>query len=456
MCIRDRACVTAGMGAECSQENSEEPSFGQSPPASFGGVCDQSSHCIIDHSSCLGFDIGGTLTKVVFVERDAAGPGYENYSPRPLRELIKGSRVYGASARRHKELEWLHAGSNTTMSFISFETAKMEQAVQLIREQNSGGDLIGPDAGVSSVFATGGGAHKYRELWSKQLGVDLVPKDELGTVVAGISFMVQNFPDETYTLAETSEGSWEHEKAVVPVEAMFPFLLCHIGSGVSIVKVSSPSEFVRVSGTALGGGTFYGLAKMLTDVDTFQDAMELSEAGDQTKVNLLVGDIYGGGDLEIGGKVLPEYLTASFFGKKQTRSPEGSPPEEQVQDSDVCQALCSMVAQNICQIAHLNAKLHAMPRIFFTGGFLRHNGLAMQRIVQQMGRWNESWNSLGAPNTSDEPVEPVFFKHEGFFGAVGSFVQTERERSHSLYEEPAGDFLQGEDEDSTRNHDFKC
>ena len=30
----------------------------------------------------------------------------------------------------------------------------------------------------------------------------LVPKDELGTVIAGISFLVQSIPDETFTLVE--------------------------------------------------------------------------------------------------------------------------------------------------------------------------------------------------------------------------------------------------------------
>ena len=37
----------------------------------------------------------------------------------------------------------------------------------------------------------------------------------------------------------------------------YPYLLVNIGSGVSICKVNSPDSFERVSGTSLGGGTFW-------------------------------------------------------------------------------------------------------------------------------------------------------------------------------------------------------
>jgi type II pantothenate kinase len=47
-------------------------------------------------------------------------------------------------------------------------------------------------------------------------------------------------------------------------------------------------QFSRVSGTAVGGGTFLGLCRMLTKATTFDEALELASAGDSRKVNLLV------------------------------------------------------------------------------------------------------------------------------------------------------------------------
>ena len=44
----------------------------------------------------------------------------------------------------------------------------------------------------------------------------------------------------------------------------YPYLLVIIGSGVSILKVESESNFERIGGTATGGGTFWGLGSLLT------------------------------------------------------------------------------------------------------------------------------------------------------------------------------------------------
>jgi len=44
----------------------------------------------------------------------------------------------------------------------------------------------------------------------------------------------------------------------------YPYLLVNIGSGVGFILVNSETEWQRVSGTSLGGGTYYGLCHMLT------------------------------------------------------------------------------------------------------------------------------------------------------------------------------------------------
>jgi type II pantothenate kinase len=46
---------------------------------------------------------------------------------------------------------------------------------------------------------------------------------------------------------------------------------------------------------SLGGGTFLGLCTLLTGCSSFEEAIELATLGDNTKVDKLVKDIYGGG-----------------------------------------------------------------------------------------------------------------------------------------------------------------
>ena len=65
---------------------------------------------------------------------------------------------------------------------------------------------------------------------------------------------------------------------------LFPYLLVNIGSGVSMLKVDSESSSERVSGSSLGGGTFWGLCRLLTRVKNFDEMLELSMRGDNSKV----------------------------------------------------------------------------------------------------------------------------------------------------------------------------
>lgn len=60
--------------------------------------------------------------------------------------------------------------------------------------------------------------------------------------------------------------------------------------------MDSDSEHERVSGSSLGGGTFWGLCRLLTRVKGFDEMLELSARGDNAKVDMLVGDIYGNRD----------------------------------------------------------------------------------------------------------------------------------------------------------------
>lgn len=93
---------------------------------------------------------------------------------------------------------------------------------------------------------------------------------------------------------------------------VYPYLLVNIGSGVSMIKVSGPKQFERVGGTHLGGGTFWGLMSLLTGARTFDDMLAMADRGDNSGVDMLVGDIYG---MDYGKIGLKSTAIASTFGK---------------------------------------------------------------------------------------------------------------------------------------------
>lgn len=64
------------------------------------------------------------------------------------------------------------------------------------------------------------------------------------------------------------------------------------------------------------------------------------------------------------------------------------------------------------QVAYLNAKLHNTRRIYFVGNFLRHNRLSGQQLAFAIDYW------------SSGEMEALFLEHEGYCGALGSFLMS--------------------------------
>ena len=91
---------------------------------------------------------------------------------------------------------------------------------------------------------------------------------------------------------------------------------------------------------------------------SFDESMEAARCGEVNRVNLSVGDIYGGDYVEIG---LPANITAAFFGKA-TRTED--PMAAGMQDADIAKALIQMIAQNVTQLAFLLAHMRNVSMYF--------------------------------------------------------------------------------------------
>ena len=100
-------------------------------------------------------------------------------------------------------------------------------------------------------------------------------------------------------------------KRQVPRNWIYPALLVQIGSGISFVKIDA-EDYVRLDGSACGGATFMGLARLITgnDVLEFSDILDYAAHGMTNELTLTVGDIYGK-----SYNNLMDSLPAAFFGK---------------------------------------------------------------------------------------------------------------------------------------------
>lgn len=100
-----------------------------------------------------------------------------------------------------------------------------------------------------------------------------------------------------------------------------------------MIKVSGPNQFLRVGGTHLGGGTFWGILSLLTGATTFDGMLAMADRGDNSGVDMLVGDIYGMDYTKIG---LKSTAIASSFGKvfKMKRAAERQAEEGSAEDTE--------------------------------------------------------------------------------------------------------------------------
>ncbi|XP_048365699.1 pantothenate kinase 2, mitochondrial [Sphaerodactylus townsendi] len=352
----------------------------------------------------FGLDIGGTLVKLVYFEpKDITAEEEEEEveNLKSIRKYMTSNTAYGSTGIRdvHLELKDLTlCGRKGNLHFIRFPTHDMPAFIQMSSEKHF-------SSLHTTLCATGGGAYKFEQDFRTVGDLQLCKLDELDCLVRGILYIDSvgfNGHSECYYF-ENPTDSEKCQKLPFNLENPYPLLLVNIGSGVSILAVYSKDNYKRVTGTSLGGGTFFGLCCLLTGCSTFEEALEMASHGDSTKVDKLVRDIYGG-DYERFG--LPGWAVASSFGNMMSKEKRESASKE-----DLARAALITITNNIGSIARMCALNENINRVVFVGNFLRINTISMKFLAYALDYWSKG------------QLKAFFLEHEGYFGAVGAFLE---------------------------------
>ena len=249
--------------------------------------------------------MNGALTPLILETSNGAVQG----SPAHQTTSIDHHDLH-TSLLRSARLQHFPGGS---LNFTRFETSDIPSCISFLRaliDRSAELNGVSPESMRRSVriVATGGGAHKFYDLFGAELGVEVHREDEMECLITGLSFITL-IPNEVYWFSdelvhEVSHGSLTLPSVVesrglsVPTQTaapdgqasltrpspnpprysvsfeshptpQLPCLLVNIGSGVSIIKVDQDGSFERVSGTSLGGGTLWGLLSLLTEATSF-------------------------------------------------------------------------------------------------------------------------------------------------------------------------------------------
>ncbi|XP_078534820.1 pantothenate kinase 2, mitochondrial isoform X1 [Lissotriton helveticus] len=404
------------MAPEEDEQRPKQPRCPDSPPMEHGGRISPSATMRARQQRLdslkknrplfpwFGLDIGGTLVKLVYFEpKDitAEEEQEEVENLKSIRKYLTSNVAYGITGIRdvHHELKDLTlCGRKGNLHFIRFPTYDMPTFLLMARDKHF-------SSLHTSLCATGGGAYKFEEDFLTVSDLQLHKLDELDCLIKGVLYIDSvgfNGQPQCYYL-ENPRDPVRCQKIAYNLENPFPLLLVNIGSGVSILAVYSKDNYKRVTGTSLGGGTFFGLCCLLTGCSTFEEALEMASNGDSTKVDKLVRDIYGGDYARFG---LPGYAVASSFGNMMSKE-----KRDAVSKEDLARATLITITNNIGSIARMCALNENISRVVFVGNFLRINTISMKLLAYALDYWSKG------------QLKALFLEHEGYFGAVGALLE---------------------------------
>jgi type II pantothenate kinase len=175
-------------------------------------------------------------------------------------------------------------------------------------------------------------------------------------------------------------------------------LVVTIGTGTSIVLRNG--TFQHLGGSALGGGFFMGLVKMVYDLNDYSQVMNLAKKGNRYNLDLKVSDIYSPEDKRVD--LLFREFTAASLGKIDEIYNIKSLKKE-----DFINSIISLIGENLGTIASITADKNNATDIVFCGGFLKENRI-LKKILSLMCKVNQK--------------KAIFLKNSEFCAAIGALI----------------------------------
>lgn len=168
------------------------------------------------------------------------------------------------------------------------------------------------------------------------------------------------------------------------------FVLALLGTGTAFAAVRDETV-THLGGTALGGGSFFGIARRIAPEMAYDAMIAAGRRGDRTHADLMVADAYPQGIGRIGAA-----MTAAHLAKR-----DDAPLD------DVMAALLNLHAENIAQIAASRAVIAQLQRLVIAGGFAHENAplvVPLLAMAQLFG------------------IRADATPHPGFAGALGALL----------------------------------
>ena len=324
----------------------------------------------IKNKLLLGFDIGGSLTKICILTEK---------KEKEINDLLLSK----------KKFEYIDLNLYN-LYLTCFSTNNFEKNLSsLLSELNK---LIK----IEEIDATGGGAYKFFNLVKNNFNIEFQKHDELQSLKFGYEFM--NNYNSFYEIRMDNNT----KKKVNVDNLIFPHISTNIGSGVSILKVSTPNKYERIGGTLMGGGTLVGLSKLIFGIDDFDEILNLASKGNHENVDLMKKDI-----LKESKDVSDNFIVSSL-GKIHEFIQSGK--KEEIKKEDISLSLLKMICSHIAQYSVIYAEQCKIDTIYYFGTFTKKDSIVDDLLNEASKFWNKD-------------IKVRFNYYSGYLGAIGTLLE---------------------------------
>lgn len=236
------------------------------------------------------------------------------------------------------------------------------------------------------VRLRGTGSHLGRmATLASEFNVEVQSLSTTELVLSALDCVMKERPEAFFTyhkvhwpLLPNGRAYREPKLTINTEKSLYPYILANLRSGLSVYRVDSPTSARRVSGSSMGGAAFASVMKLGTAYSTVCQALDGAKTGDNSQVDVTVGDIYGCDCTSIG---LKKDLIASSCGKMRTGTA--------YRDQDLARSVAMMIALNVAQIVALTAQAEQVNTILVAGSALEAEPL-MRMLQKAMNCWTQS------------------------------------------------------------------
>ncbi|UKK02704.2 pantothenate kinase [Theileria orientalis] len=254
-----------------------------------------------------------------------------------------------------------------------------------------------------SINLTGGGAYKHFEMLTREFK-SVRKATEVICIIEGIN-LVQNMKNATI------EYDLDYRiPQITTMEPLYPYIISSSGSGMFIVKVSSPSEYKHLNGSAISGGTAFGLVNYILPLNKPREFIKHLKRG-TNKLDSFTE--YPMDSFRTLNKTVPYGLSTSLGELDIDFNDRCNTKDDGVTSEDLNKSIIDMISYNTGILGYLASKAYGVKRLISAGNYICSH--TMDSIVAGFAYHSDVYD--------DRSIQLCFPLHGAYIPTIGCFIK---------------------------------